>query len=91
MSLVNLMERGIGPAFEKATGNRFQGYGGGSNGLANQIKGKLRQGDVFISAIPKVNDDLMGASNGDWVNWFIAFLRSARGRHGVRRPARSVS
>jgi molybdate/tungstate transport system substrate-binding protein len=75
-SLANLMERDIGPAFTKATGDKFQGYGGGSNGLANQIKGKLRQGDVFISANPKVNDDLMGASNGDWVNWYISFAQS---------------
>jgi ABC-type molybdate transport system substrate-binding protein len=75
-SLVNLMEHGIGPAFEKATRDKFQGYGGGSNGLANQIKGKLRRGDVFISANPKVNNDLMGASNGDWVNWYVAFAQS---------------
>ncbi len=58
-SLVNLMEHGIGPAFDKASGDTFQGYAGGSSGLANQIKGKLRQGDVFVSASPKVNDGLM--------------------------------
>jgi molybdate/tungstate transport system substrate-binding protein len=75
-SLVNLMEHGTGPAFDKASGDKFQGYGGGSVGLANQIKGKLRQADVFISANPKVNDGLMGASNGDWVNWYIAFAQS---------------
>ena len=28
-SLVNLMEHGVGPAFDKATGNQFQGYAGG--------------------------------------------------------------
>jgi len=28
--LVNLMERGIGPAFNKASGGQFQGYAGGS-------------------------------------------------------------
>ena len=59
-SLVNLMEHGIGPAFDKATGDNFRGFGGGSNGLANQIKGKLRRGDVFVSANPVVNDALMG-------------------------------
>jgi len=75
-SLVNLMEHGIGPAFDKATGNRFQGYAGGSVALANQIKGKLRKGDVFISAVPKVNATLMGAANGDWVSWYIAFAQS---------------
>lgn len=75
-SLVNLMERGIGPAFDKASGDTFQGYAGGSSGLANQIKGKLREGDVFISASPKVNDSLMGKANGDWVSWYITFAQS---------------
>lgn len=75
-SLVNLMEHGVGPAFDKATGSQFQGYAGGSVGLANQIKGKLRRGDVFISANPKVNTGLMGAANGDWVSWYVAFAQS---------------
>jgi molybdate/tungstate transport system substrate-binding protein len=75
-SLVNLMERDVGPAFDKATGNQFQGYAGGSAGLANEIKGNLRQGDVFVSASPKVNDDLMGAANGDWESWYITFAES---------------
>ena len=75
-SLVNLMEHGIGPAFDQATGDTFQGFAGGSGLLANQIKGKLRRGDVFISAVPKVNADLMGASNGDWVSWYVAFAQS---------------
>ena len=75
-SLVNLMEHGIGPAFDQASGDRFQGYAGGSNLLANQIRGKLRQGDVFISANPKVNASLMGSANGDWVSWYISFAQS---------------
>jgi molybdate/tungstate transport system substrate-binding protein len=75
-SLVNLMERGVGPAFNKATGEQFRGYAGGSVGLANQIRAKLRRGDVFISANPKVNSALMGATNGDWVKWYIAFAQS---------------
>lgn len=75
-SLVNLMEHGIGPAFDKATGDTFQGYAGGSDLLANQVKGKLRHGDVFVSANPKVNTNLMGSQNGDWVNWYIAFAQS---------------
>ncbi len=75
-SLVNLMEHGVGPAFDKATGNQFQGYAGGSAGLANQIKGKLRHGDVFISASPKVNTNLIGAANGNWVSWYITFAES---------------
>ena len=76
-SLVNLMEHGVGPAFDKATGNQFRGYAGGSVGLANQIKGKLRNGDVFISANPKVNNNLMGAENGNWISWYVSFAESS--------------
>lgn len=75
-SLVNLMERGVGPAFDKASGDTFQGYAGGSSGLANEIKGRLRQADVFISASPKVNGRLMGSANGNWVSWTISFAQS---------------
>jgi len=75
-SLVNLMERSVGPAFDKASGDHFRGFAGGSKLIANQIKGKLRQADVFISAVPKVNDSLMGAANGNWVSWYITFAQS---------------
>ena len=75
-SLVNLMERSVGPAFEKETGLHFQGYAAGSNLIANQIKGKLRRGDVFISASPTVNSGLMGAANGDHVSWYVTFAES---------------
>jgi molybdate/tungstate transport system substrate-binding protein len=75
-SLVNFMERGVGPAFERARGEHFRGYAAGSSALANQIKGHLRRGDVFISAVPKVNEALMGESNGDWVSWYVSFAES---------------
>ncbi len=75
-SLVNLMEHGIGPAFEAAGHGRFQGYAGGSNKVANEIKGRLRRGDVFISAAPRVNDDLTGPANGDWVRWYVLWAES---------------
>jgi molybdate/tungstate transport system substrate-binding protein len=75
-SMVNLMEHGVGPAFDAATGGAFRGYAGGSNKLANEIKGKLVPGDVFISAAPKVNDSLMGSANGSWVDWYVGFAQS---------------
>jgi molybdate/tungstate transport system substrate-binding protein len=75
-SLVSLMEHGIGPAFDTAAGADFRGYAGGSNKLANEITGKLVPGDVFISANPKVNADLMGAANGGWVDWYVTFAQS---------------
>jgi molybdate/tungstate transport system substrate-binding protein len=75
-SLVNPMEHSVGPAFEKETGVHFQGYAAGSNKIANEIKGKLRRGDVFISASPSVNTSLMGAANGDHVTWYVNFAES---------------
>ncbi|MGH3673272.1 MAG: substrate-binding domain-containing protein, partial [Pseudonocardiaceae bacterium] len=57
-SLVNMMEHSLGPQFNQDTGSTFQGFSAGSSALAMQIKGKVRQGDVFISASPSVNDDL---------------------------------
>ena len=67
-SLENLMNTRLGPAFEKATGDSFSGYPAGSKELASDIKGKVRRGDVFISASPKVDATLRGAANGDWVS-----------------------
>ncbi|WP_338925919.1 extracellular solute-binding protein [Mycetohabitans endofungorum] len=75
-SLVHVMEHSIGPAFEKASGLTFSGYGAGSNKLANELKGKLRRGDVFISATPKVNASLGGAANGNLVSWYVNFGES---------------
>ncbi|QGZ63804.1 extracellular solute-binding protein [Paraburkholderia acidisoli] len=75
-SLVNLMEKSVGPAFEKETGLHFKGYAAGSNKIANEVKGKLRRGDVFISASPKVNASLMGEANGNHVSWYVNFAES---------------
>ena len=75
-SLVNLMERSVGPAFEKESGLHFRGYAAGSNKIANEIKGGLRRGDVFISASPKVNTNLMGDANGNRVTWYVKFAES---------------
>ncbi len=67
-SLTNLMEKHLGPAFEQATGDTFQGYAGGSTELANQITGKVRRGDVFVSASPKAD-----RAAGHFVRWYATF------------------
>lgn len=72
-SLVDLMNNSVGPAFDKATGYTFSGFPAGSKDLASDIKGKVRQGDVFISASPKVNATLEGSANGNWVSWYAPF------------------
>ena len=74
-SLVDIMEKSFGPEFTTATGYPFEGYGGGSNEDAAQIKGKIRQGDVFVSAAASADQELRGA-NGNWVSWYSTFTSS---------------
>lgn len=75
-SLVNTMEKQIGPGFNTATGYTFTGFSAGSTALAQQIKGKVRVADVFISASPTVNASLQGPANGNWVSWYATFANS---------------
>lgn len=72
-SLVNLMEHQLGPAFQRATGYGYQGEGAGSTALANQIKGRLIQPDVFISASAGAMTALQGQANGNRVAWSLSF------------------
>ena len=76
-SLVNLMEKKVGPAFTQATGYPYEGEGKGSTALATEIKGKLRFPDIFISADPAVDKTLMGADNGNYVSWYAPFIRTS--------------
>jgi molybdate/tungstate transport system substrate-binding protein len=72
-SLSKLMEDDLGPAFQKADGYSFQGFGGGSGEDAKQIKGKVRQVDVFVSASAEADKEIEGAANGGWVSWYTTF------------------
>jgi molybdate/tungstate transport system substrate-binding protein len=75
-SLSKLMEDGIGPAFHRADGYSFEGFGGGSGEDAKQIRGKVRPLDVFVSASAQADRELEGAANGDWVSWYATFATS---------------
>jgi molybdate/tungstate transport system substrate-binding protein len=72
-SLADLMESHIGPAFAKSSGFGYQGFGGGSTEDAMQIKSKVRQADVFVSASAKADAALEGAADGGWVSWYSTF------------------
>jgi molybdate/tungstate transport system substrate-binding protein len=74
-SLVGLMERSVAPAFKQQTGNGFHGHAAVSQEIAKQVKEGTLQGDVFISADPKVNALLSGA-NEDRVKWYVTFAES---------------
>lgn len=75
-SLVNLMEGKVGPRFEAATGYGFEGFSGGSASLAQEIKGEVRRGDVFLSASPTSDELLEGKANGSWAPWYLTFAKS---------------
>lgn len=75
-SLVNLMQKQVGPAFHAATGYSVTGESGGSDALVTDIKGKVYKGDVFISASPTATKKLMGASNGNWLSWYASYATS---------------
>jgi molybdate/tungstate transport system substrate-binding protein len=76
-SLATVMEKGIGPAFMKATGYGYQGEAQGSLGGAQMIRDHLRTPDVFISADPLVNlQILMGPPNHSMVKWFTVLASS---------------
>ncbi len=72
-SLTNVMERSLGPGFERASGYSFQGKGAGSTALANQIAGRLIQPDVFISASAGAYKPLEGSTHGNLVRWYVSF------------------
>jgi molybdate transport system substrate-binding protein len=72
-SLVGLMTKQVGPAFQTASGYSVTGESAGSTALATDIKGKVYKGDVLISASPKADKTLMGAANGGWVSWYGSF------------------
>jgi molybdate/tungstate transport system substrate-binding protein len=75
-SLVNLITKQVGPAFQTASGYSVTGAGAGSTALVTDIKGKVYKGDVFISASPTATKTLIGSANGDWVSWYVSFASS---------------
>lgn len=75
-SLTHLMEASLGPAFERATGDTFEGFAGGSAGLASEIRGGTQVADVFVSAAPSADRSLEGTAHGSWVSWYATFATS---------------
>lgn len=75
-SLLTVVEKGIIPGFHDSSGYTVSNFSAGSKDLAADIKGKVKQGDVFISASPATNATLEGAANGDWVSWYATFATS---------------
>ena len=75
-SFSDLMSQKVDPAFHAATGYTVTGVSNGSTALATEIKGGIEVGDVFISASPKADAALAGATNGNWVSSYSEFGKS---------------
>src|SRR5579875_366714 len=75
-SLQILMQDTVAPLFKAATGYTLDNFSAGSKDLAQDIKGKIKVADVFVSASPTVNTGLEGTANGNWVSWYAAFASS---------------
>jgi molybdate/tungstate transport system substrate-binding protein len=75
-SLVDLMQKAIQPDFHTATGYSVNAFSAGSTDLASDISGKVKQGDVFVSASPTADQSLQGAKGGNFVSWYATFATS---------------
>ena len=68
-SLSNVMTL-LGAAFKKDTGYALENTPLGSSAIANGVKSKTLQGDVFISASTSADLALEGAAQGNWINGY---------------------
>lgn len=76
-SLGAVLEKTVGPEFEKDSGLTYQGEGQGSLGAAKMISDGLRSPDVFISADAAVNDKVLMTPAKKMTDWYVTFASSA--------------
>src|SRR5882757_69274 len=76
-SLGAVLEKSVGPEFEKTSGVSFQGEGQGSLAAAKMIFDGLRSPDVFISADAAVNDKVLMTPDTKLTDWYVTFASSA--------------
>ncbi len=72
----NFVPLGLTPAVKQTLGITLHDIGGNSVRLANSIKDHSLTGDLYMSADASVNQTLMGAANGNWVDWFTVVARN---------------
>jgi molybdate/tungstate transport system substrate-binding protein len=71
-SLEYLNERMVGPAFQRATGDRYEGRGGGSFGLANEIAA----GEITPSVFESIGAAPILRLEPRFTHWYVAFASS---------------
>jgi molybdate/tungstate transport system substrate-binding protein len=75
-SLTNLVTLTMLPAFNELCGASGTDLAAPSVALADEIKDGSVTGDLFMSAGAQVNQELLGARNGNWARWFLVFARN---------------
>jgi len=75
-SLSTLVRSGLAPAFATQCGGTVTDHSDPAVQLADEIKDGSVTGDIYMSADARVDKTLMGARNGDWVRWYMAFARN---------------
>ncbi|SJZ30748.1 extracellular solute-binding protein [Selenihalanaerobacter shriftii] len=74
-SLLSVMENKINPKLEEKFQLNVQGEGHGSLRGARMINEGLRSPDIYLSADPAVNEQLLlGNKNSDLIDWYLSFL-----------------
>ncbi|SDB96743.1 MULTISPECIES: extracellular solute-binding protein [unclassified Candidatus Frackibacter] len=74
-SLLNVMENKVNPALEQNLNLKVVGESHGSVSGARMIKEGLRYPDIYLSADPTVNEQLLfGDKNDNLIDWYISFL-----------------
>lgn len=75
-ALASTLQKGIGPAFEKATGYRFVGHHLPASEVASGVLDKTQTADVLICANPRDNLKLIGLPGGAGLDWYLMFMQS---------------
>jgi ABC-type molybdate transport system ATPase subunit len=65
------MEQRLQAAFDQGRGCLFLGEAKGLCQQANAIKGQVHRPDIFIGVSPGVNQQLMGATSGNYVLSYV--------------------
>lgn len=74
-SLLNVMENDVNSALKQELQLKIKGEGHGSVRGARMITEGLRTPDIYMSADPAVNKQLLlGNENNNLINWYLSFL-----------------
>ena len=76
-SMSSVVQKGLGPAFTKATGIKIQAQAVPSLAAAQVIRDRSKKPDLFLSSDREINlQTLMFPPNGSRVKWYLSLAAS---------------